>query len=133
MAEGIRIEGIGKRFGPVPVLRDVSATLAAGEFLSLLGPSGCGKTTLLRILAGLEVADAGRVVIGGRDVTRLRPAERDVAMVFQNAGRAGGDRADGLAAADRRRDGAVADGHTRRRCRSTDPRAWPRCACSTAW
>jgi len=84
MTDGIRIEGISKGFGATQVLRGVSATLAPGEFLSLVGPSGCGKTTLLRILAGLEPADAGRVLIGGRDVTRLRPAERDVAMVFQN-------------------------------------------------
>jgi multiple sugar transport system ATP-binding protein len=83
-ADGISIEGVEKRFDTTPVLRGVSATLAPGEFLSLVGPSGCGKTTLLRILAGLEAADAGTVSMGGRDVTRLRPADRDVAMVFQN-------------------------------------------------
>ena len=82
--DGIVIEGVQKRFGATTVLHDVSATLAAGEFLCLVGPSGCGKTTLLRILAGLETADAGRVWIGGRDVTGSRPADRDVAMVFQN-------------------------------------------------
>ena len=82
--EGILIEDVAKSFGASPVLRGVSASLAAGEFLSLVGPSGCGKTTLLRIIAGLEVADAGRVCIGGRDVTALAPAARDVAMVFQN-------------------------------------------------
>ena len=82
--DGIVIEGVSKRFGTAAVLRDVSATLPQGEFLSLVGPSGCGKTTLLRILAGLETPDAGRVWIGGRDVTALRPADRDVAMVFQN-------------------------------------------------
>ncbi len=81
---GIVVEGIEKRFGATTVLHGVSARLAAGEFLCLVGPSGCGKTTLLRILAGLEMADAGRVSIGGRDVTALRPADRDVAMVFQN-------------------------------------------------
>ncbi len=81
---GIVIESVGKRFGTTAVLHDVSARLAAGEFLCLVGPSGCGKTTLLRILAGLETADSGRVLIDGRDVTGLRPAERDVAMVFQN-------------------------------------------------
>jgi len=79
MTDGISIEGVQKRFGDVPILRGVSATLAPGEFLSLVGPSGCGKTTLLRILAGLEAADAGQVWIGGRNVTRLRPADRDVA------------------------------------------------------
>jgi len=82
--DGIAIEGVAKRFGAAVVLHDVSATLAPGEFLSLVGPSGCGKTTLLRIIAGLEAADAGRVLIGGRDVTGLRPADRNVAMVFQN-------------------------------------------------
>jgi len=82
--EGILIEDVAKSFGASRVLRGVSASLAAGEFLSLVGPSGCGKTTLLRIIAGLEVADAGRVCIGGRDVTALAPAARDVAMVFQN-------------------------------------------------
>ena len=81
---GITIDGVSKAFGASPVLRHVSAHLAAGEFLSLVGPSGCGKTTLLRIIAGLEVADAGHISIGGRDVTALPPAARDVAMVFQN-------------------------------------------------
>ena len=81
---GIVIDGVQKRFGPTPVLHGVSATLAQGEFLALVGPSGCGKTTLLRIIAGLEAADEGRILIAGRDVTRARPADRDVAMVFQN-------------------------------------------------
>ena len=81
---GISIQDVTKSFGAAHVLRGVSAELAQGEFLSLVGPSGCGKTTLLRIIAGLETADAGRVWIGGRDVTALRPAARDVAMVFQN-------------------------------------------------
>src|SRR5258708_40122693 len=83
-AGGIAIQGVGKSFGATPVLHDISATLAPGEFLSLVGPSGCGKTTLLRILAGLEAPDRGQVWIGGREVTHLRPADRDVAMVFQN-------------------------------------------------
>ena len=84
MTMGIVIDAVEKRFGATTVLHGVSARLAQGEFLCLVGPSGCGKTTLLRILAGLETADAGRVSIGGRDVTTLRPADRDVAMVFQN-------------------------------------------------
>ncbi len=58
--------GVTKRFGPVTALRDVSLTVASGEFVTILGPSGCGKTTLLRIVAGLEVADRGQVVLGGR-------------------------------------------------------------------
>ena len=66
------------------MLKDISLDMRAGEFLSLVGPSGCGKTTLLRIIAGLETADAGRIFIGGRDVTGLRAADRDIAMVFQN-------------------------------------------------
>src|ERR1700743_2309359 len=70
--------------GRVTAVRDVDLTVADGEFFVLLGPSGCGKTTLLRMLAGLEIADAGTVRIGGRDVTTLPPRQRDLAMVFQN-------------------------------------------------
>jgi multiple sugar transport system ATP-binding protein len=81
---GIEVDGVVKAFGATRVLRSVSLAVAEGEFVSLVGPSGCGKTTLLRIVAGLETADAGRVAIGGRDVTGLRAADRDVAMVFQN-------------------------------------------------
>ncbi len=84
MSTGLVVEGVRKQFGGTAVLKGVSASLAPGEFLSLVGPSGCGKTTLLRIIAGLESADSGRVWIGGREVTALRPAARDVAMVFQN-------------------------------------------------
>ena len=81
---GIQLEAIRKSFGATPVLKGISLDLRPGEFLSLVGPSGCGKTTLLRIIAGLEEADAGQVRIDGRDVTGLRPADRDIAMVFQN-------------------------------------------------
>ncbi len=66
------------------VLDGVSLSVADGEFFTLLGPSGCGKTTLLRIAAGLEAPEAGRVRIDGRDVTEVSPGERDVAMVFQS-------------------------------------------------
>jgi multiple sugar transport system ATP-binding protein len=62
----------------------VDLTVADGELFVLLGPSGCGKTTLLRMIAGLEAADAGTIMIGGRDVTMLPPRKRDLAMVFQN-------------------------------------------------
>ncbi|WP_076866101.1 ABC transporter ATP-binding protein [Bradyrhizobium mercantei] len=80
----VAIEDIRKNYGPTSVLRGVSLLIADGEFLTLLGPSGCGKSTLLRILAGLEVQDAGSVLIDRRAVDGLRPKQRDVAMVFQS-------------------------------------------------
>lgn len=81
---GIIVGDIHKSFGATHVLRGVSLSVAEGEFLSLVGPSGCGKTTLMRIIAGLEAVSSGSVTIAGRDVTHLRAADRDVAMVFQN-------------------------------------------------
>jgi multiple sugar transport system ATP-binding protein len=81
---GIALHDIQKSFGTTKVLRGVSLSVAQGEFLSLVGPSGCGKTTLMRIIAGLEAVSSGEVQIAGRDVTALRAADRDVAMVFQN-------------------------------------------------
>jgi multiple sugar transport system ATP-binding protein len=83
MAE-IRLEGITKVFDKVPAVDDVSLQIADGEFMVLLGPSGCGKTTLLRVLAGLEYPEAGRVRIGEDDVTDLPPRKREIAMVFQS-------------------------------------------------
>ena len=83
MAE-IQLRGIEKLFDGVRVLESLDLTVHDGEFVVLLGPSGCGKTTALRIVAGLETPTAGEVHIGGRDVTRLSPRERDVAMVFQS-------------------------------------------------
>jgi putative spermidine/putrescine transport system ATP-binding protein/spermidine/putrescine transport system ATP-binding protein len=80
----LELAGIEKRFGPVAAVDRLDLAVAAGEFFSLLGPSGSGKTTLLRIIAGLETPDRGRVVIGGRDVTRLPPYERGIGMVFQD-------------------------------------------------
>jgi ABC-type sugar transport system ATPase subunit len=80
----VRFEGVSKRFGVHAALRGIDLEVRAGECLVLLGPSGCGKTTLLRLLAGLERADAGRISIGDRVVDDLDPAARDVAMVFQN-------------------------------------------------
>lgn len=80
----LKLTGIGKSFGATEVLRDISLELEQGELLVLLGPSGCGKSTLLRIIAGLETADHGSIVLGGREVIKLAPKERDVAMVFQN-------------------------------------------------
>jgi len=81
---GIAVTAVTKSFGAVDVLKGVSLDVGKGEFVSLVGPSGCGKTTLMRIIAGLETASSGAVAIEGRDVTGLRAADRDVAMVFQN-------------------------------------------------
>jgi multiple sugar transport system ATP-binding protein len=80
----VKFEAIAKRFGTHIALRQIDLEVHAGECLVLLGPSGCGKTTLLRVLAGLERADSGRVFIGDRDVSMVEPAERDIAMVFQS-------------------------------------------------
>src|SRR5688572_4135317 len=81
----IVLEDVRKEFGPgVVAVDDVSLTIADGEFMVLVGPSGCGKTTLLRSIGGLEPITDGRIQIGDRDVTKLAPAKRDVAMVFQN-------------------------------------------------
>jgi putative spermidine/putrescine transport system ATP-binding protein/spermidine/putrescine transport system ATP-binding protein len=80
----LRLESIEKRFGPVQAVAGVSLDVAGGEFFSLLGPSGSGKTTMLRIIAGLETPDRGRVLINGRDVTLLPPYERGIGMVFQD-------------------------------------------------
>jgi len=80
----VTVAGLHKSFGTTTVLRDVSLSVRDGEFLSLVGPSGCGKTTLLRIVAGLDHADAGSVLIDGHAVDALPPKRRDVAMVFQS-------------------------------------------------
>jgi multiple sugar transport system ATP-binding protein len=80
----ITIDGIRKSFGATRALDSIDLQVNDGEFLALLGPSGCGKTTLLRIIAGLETQSAGRVLIGGRDVSALAPRHRGLAMVFQN-------------------------------------------------
>ena len=81
---GLRVEGLGKRYGETAALEGLDLEAANGEFLVVLGPSGCGKTTLLRLVAGLERPSAGRILIGGRDVTGVRPGRRNVAMVFQS-------------------------------------------------
>lgn len=78
------LEGVTKRFGDTVAVDGVSLRVEPGEFFSLLGPSGCGKTTLLRIVAGFERPDEGRVHIQGRDVTAMTPQRRPTAMVFQS-------------------------------------------------
>ena len=81
----IDIEQVSKVYdGDVTAVDAVDLQIADGEFMVLVGPSGCGKSTLLRMIAGLEEITRGRVAIGGRDVTRLQPPDRDIAMVFQN-------------------------------------------------
>ena len=80
----VRFERVSKRFGAHNALSEIDLEVASGEFLVLLGPSGCGKTTLLRLLAGLDRIDEGRIWIGDRVVNDVAPADRDVAMVFQN-------------------------------------------------
>jgi ABC-type Fe3+/spermidine/putrescine transport system ATPase subunit len=80
----IVLEGIEKSYGPVRALDGCSVSAERGTVLTLLGPSGCGKTTLLRTLAGFVMPDAGRVLVGGTDVTRLPPERRQVGYVFQN-------------------------------------------------
>jgi spermidine/putrescine transport system ATP-binding protein len=84
MRGAVSVEGIRKSFGPVTAVRGLSLEVAPGELLTLLGPSGCGKTTLLRLIAGLEEPDAGRLLISGRDVSTLPPHRRPVNTVFQH-------------------------------------------------
>jgi multiple sugar transport system ATP-binding protein len=82
MAE-FRFESVDKRFGTTQAVSGLSLDVADGEFIVLLGPTGAGKTTTLRLLAGLETADSGRIFVGGADVTREPPSSRDVTFVFQ--------------------------------------------------
>ncbi len=79
----VQLQGLRRSFGDVHALDDMSLDIAPGELVVLLGPSGCGKTTALRVLAGLEDADAGRVVVNGIDVSGVSTAKRDMGMVFQ--------------------------------------------------
>jgi lactose/L-arabinose transport system ATP-binding protein len=80
----LRLEHLSKSFGGQSVTRDVSLIVEEGAFCVFVGPSGCGKSTLLRLIAGLEEASAGRILVGGRDVTRVPAWDRDLAMVFQS-------------------------------------------------
>ncbi|WAX97086.1 ABC transporter ATP-binding protein [Aminobacter sp. NyZ550] len=79
----LSIQSVKKSFGNVAVVKDFNLDVGAGEFVSFLGPSGCGKTTMLRIVAGFEEPSAGKVLIGGKDVTGLKPNQRNIGMVFQ--------------------------------------------------
>jgi spermidine/putrescine transport system ATP-binding protein len=79
----IALEGVSKRFGRAEAVRDVNIAIREGEFFSLLGPSGCGKTTTLRMIAGFEIPDEGRIVLQGQDVTAVTPNRRPINMVFQ--------------------------------------------------
>lgn len=80
----LEVRGLRKRFGEGAVLDGIDLTIPRGQFVALLGPSGCGKTTLLRIIAGLETPDDGRVILGGRDLTDVPAAARPVNTVFQS-------------------------------------------------
>jgi putative spermidine/putrescine transport system ATP-binding protein len=84
LAAEVRVEGIRKAYGDVLAVRDVDLRVGEGEFFTLLGPSGSGKTTTLRIIAGFEQPDAGRVTLGGADITHVPPYARDVNTVFQD-------------------------------------------------
>ena len=79
----LSLEHLSKSFGAAIVVEDFNLDVAAGEFVSFLGPSGCGKTTVLRMVAGFEEPTSGSIVVGGKDVTRLKPNQRNVGMVFQ--------------------------------------------------
>ncbi len=82
--QDLRLEDVSRRFGDIVALDRTNLQVEAGELLALLGPSGCGKTTTLRIIAGFEFADTGRVLIGGRDLGMLAPNRRALGMVFQD-------------------------------------------------
>jgi putrescine transport system ATP-binding protein len=80
----LRIDGVVKKFGAFRAVDGVSLDIRTGEFFALLGPSGCGKTTLLRMLAGFETPDEGRILLDGRDIAKVLPHQRPINMMFQN-------------------------------------------------
>jgi len=84
MADSILFENVSKQFGNTKILDNISFSILKGEFFSMLGPSGCGKTTLLRLVAGFDRPDSGRILLNGQDITLLPPHKRPVNTVFQN-------------------------------------------------
>ena len=80
---GVILQNVVKSFGETDVIHGVDIDIQEGEFCVLVGPSGCGKSTILRMIAGLENATGGKILIGSEDVTKTDPADRGVAMVFQ--------------------------------------------------
>jgi multiple sugar transport system ATP-binding protein len=83
-AASVRLENVSRRYGKVTVLDEMSIELPEGKFITLLGPSGCGKTTTLNLIAGLDTPDGGSIFVGERDITKVPPNERGMAIVFQN-------------------------------------------------
>jgi putative spermidine/putrescine transport system ATP-binding protein/putrescine transport system ATP-binding protein len=84
MANEVELQSVSKRFGGTTAVDGVSFTIGNGETVALLGPSGCGKTTILRLIAGFETPDSGKLRIGTEDITRRRPYERNVGLLFQH-------------------------------------------------
>src|SRR5262249_10019563 len=80
----VRFDGVSKQFSAVAAVERLSLDIFAGEFFALLGPSGCGKTTLLRLLAGLDTPDEGRILLDGEDIAQVPPYRRPINMMFQN-------------------------------------------------
>ncbi len=80
----VNLQDVHKSFGNTEIIHGISCDIKDGEFIVILGPSGCGKSTVLRMVAGLEVISSGEIRINGDVVNDLEPADRDVAMVFQN-------------------------------------------------
>src|ERR1700687_929494 len=80
----LRIDAVVKQFGGFRAVDRLSLDIRAGEFFALLGPSGCGKTTLLRMLAGFETPDQGRILLDGKDIAQVLPHQRPINMMFQN-------------------------------------------------
>ncbi|QEL27057.1 ABC transporter ATP-binding protein (plasmid) [Bosea sp. F3-2] len=83
-AQSVRFRNVGKSYGSGWAVSGVNIAIEPGQFVTLLGPSGCGKSTTLNMIAGLETPTEGQIMIGGRDVTTMKPADRDIAMVFQS-------------------------------------------------